>query len=512
MNKLKKIKFKNRFHWYEYVFIGIILLGIVLSAWRVLNCDLHFPSDIARDFLLMEEISQKKIMLIGARSSVSGLFHGPLWQYLNYPAYMISGGNPLVVGWYWVLLSACILLVDFYIAEKLFGRLTAYLFVSLLSVYMVFHTSSFINPHGVMFIMPLYFYLLIRYIEYHKAVHLVSHIIVLALVTQFHIGIGISLILLSYPVLIFHIIKQRRFKHIFMLFLLPIFLINFIVFDVRHGFSISHTAFRMITDHTKTSDVTYVSMIVDRIKMMTIGMEITREHQFIRNISAIFIIIFLSLQIRANKNRNTYLYFVYIYAGFFILSLINKGYILPFYLYPIYPLLILIFASFVTSKYKNLFFALFFLVLFLNVQTAFRNTVVQGKERYAKDEYSWKLLNKVAESVFSEDEKNTGYFVYSPDQFAYQLKYAMLYNNHRFNRNSSNFTKKHITYLVYAPSEPSRPDLSGNWWKKEKAKVVAEPTWTKSFDHGYLTERFDLSEEDLETPASSDLDTGVHFR
>src|SRR5688572_10815215 len=100
VNKLKSfVGSKNLF----LLVLFFILLNILLSSWYVLHNDLVFNSDIARDFLLFEEISQKKIVLIGPRASgIPGLFHGPLWLYVNYPAYIIGQGNPVVVGWWWV--------------------------------------------------------------------------------------------------------------------------------------------------------------------------------------------------------------------------------------------------------------------------------------------------------------------------------------------------------------------------------------------------------------------------
>ena len=83
----------------------LVLANLFLAAWHFLHQDLVFSADIARDFSLFREIDRKKIILIGPRSSVSGLFHGPLWLYLNYPAYLIGQGNPVVVGWLQIALE-----------------------------------------------------------------------------------------------------------------------------------------------------------------------------------------------------------------------------------------------------------------------------------------------------------------------------------------------------------------------------------------------------------------------
>jgi hypothetical protein len=87
--KKKKIAF--------YFSLSIIGICIILASWFVINGDILFYSDIARDFLLMEDILYNKpIALIGPRSgAISGVFHGPLWFYLNLPAFILGKGNPM---------------------------------------------------------------------------------------------------------------------------------------------------------------------------------------------------------------------------------------------------------------------------------------------------------------------------------------------------------------------------------------------------------------------------------
>src|SRR3990167_3534873 len=83
-------------------FLLFIMLNIYFSAYPVLHGEVNFLSDVARDFLLLREIDAKKIILIGPRSNASGLFHGPLWSYLNYPVYKIVQGNPVAQAWFWL--------------------------------------------------------------------------------------------------------------------------------------------------------------------------------------------------------------------------------------------------------------------------------------------------------------------------------------------------------------------------------------------------------------------------
>ena len=87
------------------ILLLIVLYNLNLSSILVRNGEVNFFNDIARDFLLLQELDQKKIVLIGPRSSTNGLFHGPLWTYINYPAYVLGNGNPVVVACFGFSLS-----------------------------------------------------------------------------------------------------------------------------------------------------------------------------------------------------------------------------------------------------------------------------------------------------------------------------------------------------------------------------------------------------------------------
>jgi len=80
--------------------IVFIAYTVYLSSFFVLHGEVHLTNDIGRDFLLLQELDQKKIVFIGARANTQGVFHGPLWAYINYPAYVIGHGNPVTVAWF----------------------------------------------------------------------------------------------------------------------------------------------------------------------------------------------------------------------------------------------------------------------------------------------------------------------------------------------------------------------------------------------------------------------------
>jgi len=147
------------------LFLGLLAINLALAVQYVLHGNLTFTSDLGRDFFILQEIEQKKFILIGPRSGAFGFFHGPLWAYLNFPAYFLGKGNPLVVGWFWIFPDRVFYDHIFLYGQKLFNELTAWLFV-LMSHYIAWHGQTVcLTRTELFFIIPLYFYYFIQYLK-----------------------------------------------------------------------------------------------------------------------------------------------------------------------------------------------------------------------------------------------------------------------------------------------------------------------------------------------------------
>src|SRR3989344_6206913 len=109
------------------LYIITICALIFLSARPIIDGNISFNTDIARDFLLLEDVYYNhNISLIGPRAGgIPGVFHGPMWIYLNLPAYALGAGNPIAVGWFWVGLFIISIGIIYYVSIKMFDRTTA---------------------------------------------------------------------------------------------------------------------------------------------------------------------------------------------------------------------------------------------------------------------------------------------------------------------------------------------------------------------------------------------------
>lgn len=506
---IKSVRFSK---YLSSVFYILVVLNLIFGSWYVLHSDILFSADIARDFLIYDEIKEKIIILIGGRTS-SGLYHGPLWWYINYPAYYVGDGNPLVVGWYWIVLISASLVGSFYMAKKLFGVLAAYLFTLLLSQTYVFHSYGLINPHGAMLIMPFFFYLIIQYLNTKRPLYLILFVIVIGLIIQFEMAVGIPLFLLSVPIILYSTIRNKNLNHMLYLGGVLLFISNYILFDLHHGFIILNKIKEYIFPEVQPKNITVWTLVVDRIGSMFNRMEFLRDNSFNKNvIVSIAFTAFLWLQIRNRKFTTIYFLFIYFYLGYFILSLINKGYMLPYYLYPLFPMVFLIFTSFVNSKFKRFFILIFTVIYLLNLYTVFGH--IHNFQRFTgKSDVSWQAVYRVANNAFKGREKEFGYFVYSPDAFAYAPQYAVKYASKQHPEvKSAYFTKKHVTYLLSAPPPPDNPYMQDDWWIKTKLKINNPPEEIIHGSSPYTLKKFILSQTEIDIPYDPTIDVGLHFR
>ncbi|MBI2195628.1 MAG: hypothetical protein HYU48_01115 [Candidatus Levybacteria bacterium] len=494
----------------KILFFATVIFNLILASWNVLHQDVLFTSEIARDFWLLEELDLKKIILIGP-SSTTGLFHGPLWTYVNYPAYFIGNGNPVVVGWFWIFLVIAFLISSFYFAKKLFDKKTAYFFTLMISVYSVYVAKGLYNPHGAMLILPAFFFFFARYIQTFKLRYLIAHILAAGALVQFQMAIGIPFFILSILYVGFISIKQKKFRPIIFYSLIVATLSNFILFDLRHQFLLFRLTLRFVTsagrDHPD-----FIGLFYQRFKLMTSGVEFLRVDPGYINL--VIFLVFLALviyQIKNNKYRKVYISFLYFYFGYMLLSLLNSGVLLYFYFFPLFPLAFLIFSSFITSRFSKVFATIFFVIFIFNMQAAISDTKTESLS-IGSSKDSWLFLKNAAFKMFAAGENGFGYFVYSPDTVAYREKYATNYIRKNSNKPSYYFQKMPVTYIFIAPPPRSDPFMKEDWWIENQLHINKEPENEIVFRNGYKIAKYKFSKEEVNIDVEPNIDPGLIFR
>lgn len=500
------------------VFIFLILLfltfyNVYLGSALVRHGEVNFFNDVARDFLLLQELDEKKIVFIGPRSSTNGLFNGPLWSYINYPAFILGNGNPVIVAWFWVGLTVMFLITSFFMIKKLFGILPAAVFILLSSVKMAPHMNNVFHSEATFFFVPFLFFTICMYIKSKKNLFLVLHLLALAILIQLNVGMGIQFLMLSTLLVFWFVFKNKLWKHLLTFSLLPVFLLNLVLFDLRHGLLMAKAL--VATGKALQFFTPFGSWLENRINnMVSLQLFEANENNFF--ILAVFVIIitFTILQIKKrDKYQHIYSLFLFYYFGYMFTSFFNKGILLFHYVYLLIPLTTLWLVSFLGTRYKIFFIPIILIIYTLNLQSAQSYINSRQKSFIGNDYNSWKSLELVAERIITwQKGEDFGYFVFAPDALAYQPRYAMTYHFKKAHAKAFEYVKKQTTYIIAAPPPANNPYMTHVWWRKVQVRISSEPAETKKFPSGFTIEKFNLSPEEQRVGHVKAIELGIHFR
>ena len=503
--------------------ILIIALNIFFSMWYVLHNDIFFHTDIARDFLLLDDLAKRKLVLIGPRSSGPvGFYHGPAWMYLNFPAFLIGNGNPVVVGWFWVVLNLIFLTSSFVIAKKLFNGKTALIFVTLLSLFpSIPHPTKnwlngYYNPFGAMFLMPFFFYCIVTYGKKLKIKWLILALLLNGLMFQFQVAFGGPLLILTTLFVLYTVFKKHLYKHLLAFFILLVPFSTYIAFDLRHNFSHVRAVINLAHNPYKDT-IPFLEIIKQRLGMMNMaGLHFFREPHDVFGLFYAFAFafgIYFIFKSKIIKEKLPYFLGLYFYVGYFVLSCLHNGWLMYYYWMSIFPLVFLLFSSLETVLSKYIFYTLLYVALISNILMSF-SFIDQSNNFIGKNQESWKFQSSIAETVFNDAKENDfGFFIYTPDIFAYSTKYPFAYYQRNNPQTKMNiYERKPLTYLIIAPPPKEKPWMTGDWWKRNKVGIIKPPAQIWEFENGFKIEKFYLTKKDLETPMDQNLNDWIYFR
>lgn len=245
MKKFKKYK-ESILSWkfFDVAFLVILfLVGFFLRSY-LMDKNLFFGPEQGRDMLVVKDIViSHKLVLIGPKTAIEGIFHGPLYYYLAAVPFIIGKGNPLVISIFFIFINSLSVFFIYFLGKELFNRK-----IGLLSS--LFFTFSFgsiamarwlSHPPLILPISCIFFLFLIKFIKGENK-YLIPSVIFYGLASQAEFSdFIIFTFIIFFTVIIFRkrFLQQKILNLIVSLFLAVILPIgNFILFDLRHNFLI----------------------------------------------------------------------------------------------------------------------------------------------------------------------------------------------------------------------------------------------------------------------------------
>lgn len=511
-----KITIQKLKKWQALIISGI-LLNIFLSTWWLINGDIHYDVDISRDFLVLKEILDSgKLTLIGPHSGiVGGLFHGPLWYYINLPAFFITGGDPVLMGWFWWILSIITLIIFYIVTKKLFDLTIALLATLLYSANSIINPTiglkQFYNPYGAVVLSPVFFYFFIKYIETKKVLYLIISLLILGVLIQFQMAFGIPILIMVILFLIYFLFTKKLLKHflVFPVLLLP--LSTFIIFELKHEFLQTKAVFTFLTSQHPGSGSDIFSFLYVKVYSLTTDtfFALTQDNRILACILFLLFIIF-SFKVKGSTKK-LYSLFLYFYSGFWIIFFFFYISWTTYY-WPFLPIIIILFTGFINFLPKKIFFLIFISLLAWNYYIAgvyIKNFNLDVNKRSVN---SWAFNKNMAETVYKDADQNFGYYIYTPYLWVYNQWYALSFVQREFpNVTAYPFTKQNLTYLIIVDVNSGLFNTDANGWKITHIKINKEPESTKQLDVIDI-QKYRLSNEETKIPANPYLLNSTFFR
>lgn len=172
----------------------------------------------------------------------------------------------------------------------------------------------------------------------------------------------------------------------------------------------------------------------------------------------------------------------------------------------------LVFSLLFSTKYKKLLMAVALVILCLNTSYV-KSTMDEYQTKIlGKSQWSWTFLSTTAKEVARNAPQSFGYFVFSPDQVAYQPRYAMIHVFKSLGLEAHEYEKKPVTFVIAAPEPSDRPWLNYRPWLSEQVKIKNNPTSVQTKSNGYRIFKFELAEKDRAIPIDRNLIIGLHYR
>lgn len=497
------------------ILILLIAVFLYFSAYSVLHGDIGYNTDIGRDLLILQEIvDTHKLPLIGPHSGLGGLFHGPLWPYINLPAFILGNGNPIVIGWFWVLLVLGSVFTTYYVGKKMFNEHVGLLSALVVSLISITYSNSLLNPFGAVIFSPLFFYFFYKYLKSEKIVFLLLSFFTIGILIQFEIVFGGPILILSLILLSVLLYKRKKLQHLFSALILIVPLSTYIVFELRHNFLQLRSIIAQAGTHTGDKERIFSELLSLRYNELIKNiLQIPSAPSYLTIVVALMFG-YMSIKCYKNKklkNREFYLLYAYFYLGFWPISFYLNGQVMGYHILPFAPIAIIILSSGYFLIRKEIFIAVFALVLFFNFLAA-KGYIEKFSVEIGNATSSWQFNHEVAQSIYRNAPPEFGYFSFTADEFGYGPTYAMVFTNKEYPGISAlPNTKKQITYMIMAPTENGNNN-NREWWIKNKVRIDRIPESVINYANGYRIEKYVLSNEEVKVLADPNLLNGLFFR
>ena len=433
--------------------------------------NLFFSYEQGRDLLVVKKITEGDLTLLGPRTNIEGIFHGPLFYYFMVPFYLLFSGNPLGLMAPFIFFGLGCIYLAYLVGKNFFnqyvGLIAALLYAT--SYEAIVYSRWLSNPPLACFFSLLLFY------SIHQVVTGDSKFLILvalAFAGIFHSEVAAAIFLLPAMVIIWlwfkPRIKDKKIKLVSFLALL-FALSSYWLFELRHQFLFTKSILRFL----RNKENIYRPLIGETLEI--VFNRYVGEFQamvFPANIwiatfvfLGIFLVLFLEIKklgFFARKAIGEKILFLWLVSAPPLGLFIWRGLHLEYYLVAVVPAMVISAAFFIywLISQKNLkVIGLLLLAVFLvNNLYVWQKKLPKNEEVFYLAPQPASLLGlekKVIDYIYSE----TGEEEFSWQAFAipYEMEHAWEYLFWQYGKRKYNYLPAHTSnrpgyfYLILEP-------------------------------------------------------------
>lgn len=240
--------------------IFLILLFCISFSIRFykLPDNLFFGFEQGRDAFVIRDIYLlKNFTLVGPKTDIGGIFHGPWYYYLMTIPYGLSAGNPLAASLFLVLISSTVPIVIYFLYKDIFNSEKLGLLAGIISVFsfeLIIYARWLSNVTLAVLFVALAYYTLWKYLKIKKNRYFILFVIFASFASQFEIILVIEFIFAFILLLLLRLIHINR-QTIFWGILVLVFIFSPLIwFDLRHQHLILNSIFSYGMSFTSDSE------------------------------------------------------------------------------------------------------------------------------------------------------------------------------------------------------------------------------------------------------------------
>lgn len=253
----------------SFYLLSLATLVAFFFRFYLIPTHLFFSPEQGIDlFVIRDIVIFHKLTLIGAKTDIAGIFHGPLYYYLATIPFVLTRGNPVAISGFFIFLNSLTVFPLFFLTKRIFSKQAAIFSV----IFFCIAYEAILYPRWLTSqplaipLMTLCMYFYVRFLEGSRFA-LIGWALAAGLVGQTEFLNFLFLAAIFVPQILLDYKKFLKVKigdilvTIVLLFLVS--LGNYILFDIRHQFLMTksliglfhgksgfHTTLPIVFDHT----------------------------------------------------------------------------------------------------------------------------------------------------------------------------------------------------------------------------------------------------------------------